>query len=49
MCFITYIYSTIFLSMYQIFHKGKGKQNREGEWKGRGGKEREEEKKDRHL
>lgn len=37
-CFIIYIYSTIFLSIYQVDYKGKGKQKRKGE--GRKGKRR---------
>lgn len=37
-CFIIYKHSTIFLSIYQVDHKGKGKQKRKG--KGRKGKRR---------
>lgn len=37
-CIIIYKHSTIFLSMYQVDHKGKGKQKRKG--KGRKGKRR---------
>lgn len=42
-CFITYIHSAIFLSMYQILHSGKGKQKME---RGRRRREKEE---DRYL